>query len=94
MASEGIVVVVVPLERSSGIVTDEPDIISRGFVYMKESGKLIEESKKVVRHALTLKKGRVFDWQFIRKQVEGNLEEFLYKETHRRPLIVVVIIEV
>lgn len=94
MASEGIVVVVVPLKRSSGIVTAEPDIISRGFVYMKESGKLIDDAKRVITNALRLRKGHIFDWQFVRKQVEGNLEEFLYKETHRRPLVIAVIIEV
>lgn len=94
MASEGIVVVVVPMEHNTGTVTAEPDIISRGFVYMKESGKLIDDAKKVVADSLRLKKGQILNWQFVRKQVEGNLEEFLYKETHRRPLIIAVIIEV
>ena len=94
MANEGIVVVVVPIEQSTGTVTAEPDIISRGFVYMKESGQLIDEAKKVVTNSLHLKKGRIFDWQYVRKQIEGNLEEFLYKETHRRPLIISVVIKV
>lgn len=94
MANEGIVVVVVLIEHNTGKLTAEPDIISRGFVYMKESGKLIDEAKKVVIHALRLKPGHIFDWQFLRKQVEGNLEEFLYKETHRRPLVLTVIINV
>jgi len=94
MASEGIVIVVVPIEQNTGQVTSEPDIISRGFVYMKESGKLIDEAKKVVTNSLRLKKGRIMDWHYVRKQIEGNLEEFLYKETHRRPLILSVVIEV
>lgn len=94
MAAEGIVIVVVPIEQSTGRFTAEPDIISRGFVYMKESGKLIDEAKKVVVNSLRLKKGRILDWGFVRKQIEGNLEEFLYKVTHRRPLILAVVIEV
>lgn len=94
MANEGIVIVVVPIEQSTGQVTAEPDIISRGFVYMKESTRLISEAKKVVTDSLRLKKGRIMDWRFVRKQIEGNLEEFLYKETHRRPLILSVVIEV
>lgn len=94
MANEGIVVVVVPIEQNTGKVTAEPDIISRGFVYMKESGKLIMEAKKVVTGSMRLKKGRIFDWQFVRKQIEGNLEEFFYRETRRRPLIIAVIIKV
>lgn len=94
MANEGIVVVVVPIEQATGRVTAEPDIISRGFVYMKESGKLIDEAKKVIVGSLRLKKDRIFDWQYVRKQIEGNLEEFLYRETHRRPLILSVVIKV
>jgi mRNA degradation ribonuclease J1/J2 len=43
---------------------------------------------------LRLKKGRIFDWNFVRKQIEDNLEGYLYKETHRRPLILSVVIEV
>ncbi len=94
MANEGIVVVVVPIEQNTGRVTSDPDIISRGFVYIKESEQLISQAKKVIVNSLQLKKGRIFDWQYVRKQIEGNLEEFLYKETHRRPLIVSVIIKV
>jgi len=94
MANEGIVIVVVPIEQATGRVTAEPDIISRGFVYMKESGKLIDDAKKVVINSLRLKKGRIFDWQYVRRQIEGNLEEFLYRETHRRPLILTVVIKV
>src|SRR3989338_450634 len=94
MASEGIVIVVVPLDKSSGRVTAEPDIISRGFIYMKESVDLIDEAKKVIIKSLRLKKGRITDWQFVRKQVEKNLEGFLFKETHRRPLILAVVVHV
>lgn len=94
MASEGIVVVVVPIQQSTGQVTSEPDIISRGFVYMKRSEKLIKKAKQVVRDALRLKKEKVMDWHFARKQIEDSLAKFLYKETHRRPLIIAVVIEV
>lgn len=94
MASEGIVAVVVPIEEKTGAVTAEPDIITRGFVYVKESSNLIEQAKKVVTNSLKLKKGKIFDWHFVRRSIEGNLEEFFYKETHRRPLIIAVIIKV
>lgn len=94
MANEGIVIVVVPIDPASGHVTAEPDIISRGFVYMKESSDLIERAKSIVTNSLRLQKGRLLDWGFVRKQVEGNLEEFLFKETRRRPLILAVVIHV
>ncbi|MEK7129392.1 MAG: ribonuclease J [Patescibacteria group bacterium] len=94
LATDGIVVVVVPVQHATGRVTAEPDIISRGFIYIKESGRLVDGAKRVVTQSLRLKKGRMFDWHFVRKQVEGNLETFLFKETGRRPLIVPVIVEV
>ena len=94
MAHEGIVIVVVPIEQSSGRVTAEPDIISRGFVYIKESGQLLDRAKQVVINSLRLKKGRIMDWRFVRKQIEDNLEVYFYKETKRRPLILAVVVEV
>lgn len=94
IATDGIVVVVVPIEESTGRVTAEPDIISRGFVYMRESGDLVNKAKRIVSESLTLKKGRITDWRFVRNQMGENLERFLLKETGRRPLIVPVIVEV
>ena len=90
----GIVVVVVPMERQTGRVVAEPDIISRGFVYIKGSGELLDKAKRVVNDSLRLKKGRMIDWHFVRKNVEENLGRFLLKETGRSPLIVPVIVEV
>ncbi len=94
IATDGIVVVVVPIEESSGRVTGEPDIISRGFVYMKESGDLVSKAKRIVSESLRLKRGRITDWRFVRNIIGENLERFLFKETGRRPLIVPVIVEV
>ena len=94
IATEGIGVIVVPIAKSTGQVTAEPDIISRGFIYMKESGRLLDDARRVVSQSLRLKKGRILDWRFVRKQVGENLEMFLFKETGRRPLIVPVIVEV
>ncbi len=94
IATEGIVVVVVPVNKESGRVTAEPDIISRGFIYMRESNALINEAKHVVTQSLRLKKGRIIDWQMVRKQTEENLARFLEKATGRYPLIVPVIVEV
>lgn len=94
IATEGIVVVIVPMEKSTGRVTAEPDIVSRGFVYMRQSEDLVNKAKRLVTQSLTLKKGRIVDWQFMRKQISGNLDEFLARETGRHPLIVPVIVEV
>lgn len=94
MAHDGILIVAIPIEQNTGRVTTQPDIISRGFVYMKESGKLIDDAKKIIVNSLRLQKGRISDWQKVRKQIEGNLGDFLYRETHRRPLILSVVIKV
>jgi len=75
-------------------MTAQPDIVSRGFVYMRQSEELVAKAKQLVVQSLKLKKGRIIDWQFVRKQISGNLDEFLAKETGRHPLIVPVIVEV
>ncbi len=94
IAMEGIVVVVVPMEQSTGWVTSQPEIISRGFVFMKQSGKLIDGAKRIVSDTLRTKKGRHLDWPFIRKMIEEHLASFLASETGRHPLIVPVVVEV
>ncbi len=101
IAKEGIVVVVVPMEQSSGHVTAEPEIISRGFVFMKQSGKLINGAKRVVSESIRPKKGlpagrqgRMVDWGFMRRNIEESLASYLARETGRHPLIVPVVVEV
>lgn len=94
MAADGIVVVIVPIDQHTGQITAEPDIVSRGFVYMKQSEKLIEEAKKVVRNCLSPHHSRVIDWQFIRRRIEEELEHFLYQKTKRRPMIFPIVVEV
>lgn len=94
IANEGIVVVVVPVEKSSGKITSAPDIISRGFVYIKESGDLLNRAKRVVNESLRVRHGRAMDWHYMRELIEDNLQKFLKKETGRQPLIVPVILEV
>jgi len=94
IAHEGIVVVVVPVEGSTGRMTSPPEIITRGFVYAKESRRLLGHASEIVEHSLALKKGRIIDWQLVRKRIEESLQEFLLKETGRSPLIVPVVLEV
>jgi ribonuclease J len=94
LAEEGIVVVVVPVEEGTGKVISEPDIISRGFVYIQQSGGLLAKAQGVVKKSIATRKGKITDWRFLREQVEENLQLFLKKETGRTPLIVPVILEV
>lgn len=94
LASEGIVVIVIPVEKTSGRVTTSPDIISRGFVYMKESAKLIETIRREVGNDLQKNKGKISDWHFVRRGIEEHVGKLIYKQTGRRPLIVPVVVEV
>lgn len=94
IAREGIVVVVVPVDKRSGRMMNHPEIITRGFVYVKGSRQLLGRASAVVSQALTLKKGRITDWQVVKKRIEESLKEYLLKETGRSPLIVPVVLEV
>ena len=94
MAADGIVVVIVPIDQHTGQIAGEPDIVSRGFVYMKDSGELIDKAQAVVKQCLAGRKGLVSDWHFIRRRIEEALEKYLYKATKRNPMILPVVIEV
>lgn len=94
LAKEGIMLIIVPVEKQSSRVMAEPDIISRGFVYMKESGILVDKVRQLVQATLRTKQGRITDWHYVRRGLEEVVGKFLYKETGRRPLIVPVIVEV
>ncbi len=94
MSADGIVMVVIPVERASGNITGEIDIVSRGFVYMKESDKLINEAKQVIIDSLTGGQVNMSDFRFVRRRITDSLEKFLFQATHRRPLILPVIVEV
>lgn len=94
MAEDGIVIVIVPVDHDSGRVRGEIEIISRGFVYVKESSEIISDIKKKVIFTLKDQKGVVTDWGFLRKKIETTLEKFIYTKTERTPLILPVIVEV
>lgn len=94
MSEEGIVFVIVPTDPHTGKLVGEPDIVSRGFVFEKEAGDLLSRAKNVVKQALADHPEGVLDWRFTRRHIEETLEEFLYKETQRRPMILPVVVEV
>ncbi len=94
MSADGIVMVIVPVEKATGEIVGDIDIVSRGFVYMKESDELIQEAKEVVRKALEDHPGSVSDFRFLRRHISDHLEDFLFQSTHRRPMILPVVVEV
>lgn len=94
LSEEGVVVVVVSLDQHTGKIADEPDIISRGFVFEDFAKEIIDEAKTVVKESLEKHTLKTSDWRFLRKIIEDSLEKFFYEMTERRPLILPVVVEV
>lgn len=94
MSEDGVLVAIVPLDKDNSQIRGEIEIISRGFVYQKESKDLINEARRHVKFCLKDLKGAATDWGFIRKKIETELERFAFEHTQRRPLIVSILIEV
>ena len=95
LAEDGILIVVLTLERFSNQLLAGPDIVSRGFVYVRESEGLMEEARHVVEDAITdcLDK-HVTDWGKIKNVIKDSLSDFLWKRTKRSPMILPIIMEV
>ena len=95
LAQDGMIVVVVSMSAEDGQVISGPDIITRGFVYVKESEALMDELRQVAVDALDSCQDRhIRDWSTIKSEIKGNLSGYLYKKTKRNPMILPVIMEV
>lgn len=95
LAENGIIIVVLTLEKYSNQILAGPDIVTRGFVYVRESENLIENAKEVVTQALLeCLEGRNVDWGKIKMVVKDSLGEYLWKTMRRSPMILPIIMEV
>ncbi len=95
LAEDGIVIIVLTLEKGTGQVLAGPDIISRGFVYVRESDALLEDSTEVLEEAMDyLTEKGISDWGKIKSTLKDSLSDYLWKKTKRRPMILPIIMEV
>ena len=95
LAEDGILIVVVALDCENNIVVSGPDIVSRGFVYVRESDELLDEAKSIVSDVLDACTSRnVTDWGRIKNNIKEALNEYFWKKTKRRPMILPIIMEV
>lgn len=95
LSQNGLIIVVVTLEKHSNMLVSGPDIVSRGFVYVRESENLMEECHDVAYDALSGCLDRnVTDWGKIKTAIKDDLGEFLWKRTKRNPMILPIITEV
>jgi ribonuclease J len=89
LSTDGVFVVVIPASQSGEFYPDKVEIVTRGFIYVKASKELMNKSKQFV--------GRIFDkglvkskdWQDLKRKLESKIEDFLYKETGRHPMVIV-----
>jgi len=96
LAKDGMFVIVAIIDRSTGKVKGSPDIISRGFVYLRESKQLLADTRKKTIEIVnrTARSGGAVNWSYVKNEIRNKLGDFLYIKTQRRPMILPVIIEV
>jgi ribonuclease J len=97
LARDGILMVVVSIDRATGDLVAGPDVVSRGFVYMRQSDDLIDATKNVVRDALSHRNGTgqtETDSAFVSRKIKDVVSEYLYGQTKRRPMVLPVVMEV
>ena len=95
LAEDGIIMVVMALNKKTHTLAAEPEVITRGFVYMRDNEGLIEEMKRIARTSVEdtlLKKNR--DWNTIKTNVKNALSNAIYDGTKRKPMILPVILDV
>jgi len=95
LSQDGILIMVVTMDKETGSILVGPDIVSRGFVYVRESEQLMEEAKDRVKLALEkCEVNGITEWASIKTSVREVLGKYLYEKTRRRPMILPIIMEV
>ena len=95
LSQDGILTVVVTIQKETGIVVAGPDIISRGFVYVRESEYLMDEAREIVKSALKeCEEKHITEWSTIKSNIKDALRVFLYERTKRKPMILPIIMEI
>jgi ribonuclease J len=95
LAQDGMLVVIMTMSSQDGSLISDPEIITRGFVYVKDNAQLMEEMRRVVFESLeSCERQHITDWAGIKGRVKTNLTGYLYKVTRRSPMILPVIMEV
>jgi ribonuclease J len=95
LSESGLIIVVAAVERGSGVICSGPDIISRGFVYVRESEDLIESARNAVKARLEqCQLDGVKDWSALKNAVKDELRSYIYEKTKRNPVILPIFLEV
>ena len=95
LSEDGLMIVVVTISKEDGKVLAGPDIISRGFVYVRESEDLMDGAKNVIKDVLhECEEKNIKEWAYLKNNIKENLKEYLYTKTKRNPMILPIIMEV
>lgn len=94
LSQDGILMVVLTIDKETGQPLAGPDIVSRGFVYMRDAEELLESAREQVLISFLDMDHQGSDWSFVKDKIKATLSEFLYQKTHRRPMILPVVVEV
>lgn len=97
MAQDGIFVIIVTVDHKTGEIATSPDIISRGFIYMRENEQLVHKARAEIKRLFAKHangNGSQADWNVIKQKLRDEIGEFLFTETERRPMVIPVVIEV
>ena len=95
LSQDGLIIIVMTMDSSSGTVIAGPDVISRGFVYVRESENLMDDVKNVIRHEIEKCEERhITDWSTIKSTLRENLRDYIFQKTKRNPMILPIIMEI
>lgn len=95
LSEDGIFTAVITLNRQTGALLAAPEILSRGFVYEKNSEELLKEARELVRSkAAQFEKNHKSNWSSIKNDIRNSLKNYLYDQTRRRPMVLPIIIEI
>ena len=95
LSQDGLIVIVLTMDSSSGEVVAGPDVISRGFVYVRESENLMDDVKRVIREEIEkCEQKHIKEWSVIKSNLKDNLRDYIYQKTKRNPMILPIIMEI
>jgi ribonuclease J len=94
LAKEGMIVLIATIDKRTGNLLKSPDIISRGFIYLRENQDLLEEIRKKIRGIIARLAGQNVESSYLRILIRDNINNFLFRKTGRRPIVLPVVIEV
>ena len=95
LSESGLIIVVAAIDKESNVIVSGPDIISRGFVYVRENEKLIEEARRVAEDAIEkCQRKNIRDWNTMKSKVRDSLGSYIYQTTKRDPIILPIFLEV